>query len=189
MRGSLIMLQNQNGNTVGGSIAGRDVNNYFNGPAKTYIGQLYDRFRQETQQPGQEIDGFFEDLQHFFDKPAKEIERTLADKLNCSNRSDLVDYAEDLKEKAMKKIMRFQSSPSAQEIFAYVLGELRAKYLLHVRPLISSGASRAEVDAAIESNVVQPVAAHMEPSILAIDPNLVLAMYFFLAGNCHIKWD
>jgi hypothetical protein len=101
----------------------------------------------------------------------------------------LVTTAEEMKERAMKRIMRFQSSHTAQEIFAYVLGELHARFVLHVSPLVATGAARAEIDAAMEARVVTPVAESLEPSPLNLSPALVLAFLFFLAGNCHVKWD
>ena len=89
----------------------------------------------------------------------------------------------------MKKIMRFQTSETAQQIFACVLSDLRNRFLLHVSPLLAANASRAEVDAAMHDKVVAPVAQSMEPSPLSLDPGAVMAMLFYLAGNCHIKWD
>ena len=85
--------------------------------------------------------------------------------------------------------MRFQSSPAAQDIFAYVLGELHTKYLMHVRPLVAAGNDRTTVDAAMELHVINPVATSMEPSALGLTPKLILSLLFYLAGNCHVQWD
>ena len=187
-------ISNQKGNLVSGHLAGRDVlvtNNTFNTEAaKGYVALLYERLRLETTQTGSALaDSFIEDLQHFLDKPASEVNRTLAEKLAASARQDLIPFAEAEKERAMKKIMRFQTSETAQQIFACVLSDLRNRFLLHVSPLLATNASRAVVDAAMHDKVVAPVAQSMEPSPLSLDPGAVMAMLFYLAGNCHIKWD
>lgn len=187
-------ISNQKGNQVSGHLAGRDVlvtnNTYTTETAKGYIALLYDRLRLEGTPSGTTTaDTFIEELQHFLDKPASEISRTLADKLNASGRKDLIPFAEAEKERAMKKIMRFQTSETAQQIFACVLSDLRNRFLLYVSPLLAANASRAEVDAAMHDKVVAPVAHSMEPSPLSLDPGTVMAMLFYLAGNCHIKWD
>ncbi len=187
-------ISNQKGNQVSGHLAGRDVlitNNTFNTEtAKGYVALLYERLRAEaTQTEAASIDTFIEELQHFLDKPASQVNRTLAEKLAATNREDLIQFAEAEKERAMKKIMRFQTSETAQQIFACVLSDLRNRFLLHVSPLIAANASRTEVDAAMHDKVVAPVAQSMEPSPLYLDPGAVMAMLFYLAGNCHIKWD
>lgn len=187
-------ISNQKGNQVSGHLAGRDVlvthNTFTTETAKGYVALLYDRLRLEATQTGAtSVDTFIEELQHFLDKPASEVSRTLAEKLTASNRKDLIPFAEAEKERAMKKIMRFQTSETAQQIFACVLSDLRNRFLLHVSPLLAANASRTEVDAAMHDKVVAPVAQSMEPSPLSLDPGAVMAMLFYLAGNCHIKWD
>jgi len=172
-------------------MAGRDLvtTNNFSAPlAKTHIERLYDALKQEVQNSGQPIQTI-EQLQHFMAAPPSQVDRSLAAKLNDSGRSDLVETAELAKERAAKKIMRFQTSSTAQEIFAYVLGELHNKYVHHVRPLIAGGASRSEIDAAFEQKVVRPVVECMQPSSLGMSPDIVQAFLFFLAGNCHVRWD
>lgn len=189
-----VTISNQTGNHVAGHLGGRDVlvnhNTYVTEMPKGYVALLYDRLRLEATQTGAaSVDAFVEELQHFLDRPAAEVSRTLAEKLTASDRQDLIPFAEAGKERAMKKIMRFQTSETAQQIFACVLSDLRNRFLLHVLPLLVANASRAEVDAAMHDKVVAPVAQSMEPSPLSLDPGAVMAMLFYLAGNCHIKWD
>lgn len=189
-----MMISNQKGNQVSGHQAGRDVlvthNTYTTEATKGYVALLFERLRLEGGPScSTSADAFIEELQHFLDKPASEVSRTLAEKLTASDRRDLIPLAEAEKERAMKKIMRFQTSETAQQIFACVLSDLRNRFLLHVSPLLAANASRAEVDAAIHDKVIAPVAQSMEPSPLLLDPGTVMAMLFYLAGNCHIKWD
>jgi hypothetical protein len=191
------MFTEQVDNNVVGSMAGRDVNNLgtthitnnqITNSKKTQIEYLYDRLKQEVNGKV-ELQEFVEELQHFMGRATLGIERSLSDKLSLTGRSDLISIAEEAKEKAVKKIMRYQSSPAAQDIFAHVLGELHTKYLLNVRPLIAAGKDRATVDAAMDRLVISPIAESMEPSSLALTPSLILALLFYLAGNCHVQWD
>lgn len=185
------MFTEQKDNHVHGSMAARDVNNVTNNHIhikKTQIGVLYERLKAEAAQH-EGLKDFVEELQHYMGRATTGIERSLSDKLTDSGRVDLIQIAEEFKESAVKKIMRFQSSPAAQDIFAYVLEELHTKYLMHVRPLIVSGADRLAVDSAMETHVINPVAESMEPSALGLTPKLVLALLFYLAGNCHVQWD
>ncbi len=185
------MSTSQNDNVVGGSIVGRDmtVNNNYPAIVSTQIKLLCERLQLEEDSNANPATEFIEDLQHYLDRPASEFDRTLAQKLVDSNRAELVELAQEMKERAMKKIMRFQSSRTAQEIFAYVLAELHTRFLLHVSPLIALNASRADVDAAMQERVIAPVVDAVAPSPLSLNPGLVLALVFYLAGNCHIKWD
>ena len=186
------MFTGQKNNNVAGSLAGRDINynttNQFAGEKKTQIGFLYERLKEEASQK-EGLQEFVDELQHYMGRAAVSIDRSLSQKLIDTQRSDLIAVAEELKEKAAKKIMRFQSSPASQDIFAYVLGELHTKYLSHVRPLIAAGKDRTEVDSAMETYVVNPIAESMEPSALGLTPSLINALMFYLAGNCHIQWD
>lgn len=186
------MFAGQRNNNVAGSLAGRDINynttNQFSGEKRTQIGLLYERLKQEVSEK-EGMQEFVDDLQHYMGRAAVNIDRSLSQKLMDTQRNDLIQVAEELKERAAKKIMRFQSSPASQDIFAYVLSELHTKYLSHVRPLIAAGKDRAEVDSAMETYVVNPIAESMEPSPLGLTPSLIFALMFYLAGNCHIQWD
>lgn len=186
------MFTEQRKNHVEGSLAGRDINNpvthYHSKEKQTQIGLLYERLKTEVgQQEG--MQEFVEELHHYMGRSASNIQRSLSEKLTDSGRADLIPVAEEFKESAAKKIMRFQSSPAAQDIFAYVLGELHTKYLMHVRPLVAAGNDRTTVDAAMELHVINPVATSMEPSALGLTPKLILSLLFYLAGNCHVQWD
>ena len=85
--------------------------------------------------------------------------------------------------------MKFQSSLAAQEIFAWVLGDIHARFTQHILPLLAISADRQVVDSAVFELVVSPIAAEMEPSELGLNTGQIMAMLYCLAGNCHIKWD
>lgn len=186
-----MQITRQHDINAGRDVAGRDIVNINNiRPARSnQIAILYEKFRAEAENMGPAERSFIEDLQHYVERPAAQIVRTLREKLVESGRSDLVDDAEIAKERAMKRIMRFQSSQTAQEIFAYTLGELHSRFNHHIRPLIAAGAPRAAIDAAVYGEVLNPVVNNAEPSSLGVNPAMVEAFLYFLAGNCHIRWD
>jgi hypothetical protein len=179
--------------SAGRDNAGRDIINHnitnIVQPRQNQIAILYEKFRAEAEKNSLAERDFIEDLQHYIERPASQIVRTLRDKLAESGRTDLVESAEVAKERAMKRIVRFQTSQTAQEIFAYTLGELHSRFTHHVRPLIVAGAPRAAIDAAVYSEVLNPVVNSAEPSELGMNPAMVEAFLYFLAGNCHIQWD
>jgi hypothetical protein len=189
------MLTNQSHAVVGHDMAGRDLHsttNYLNFPSssgKTQIARLYEKFREEIAGAGGGVSEIIEDLQHYLDKPARQMDRTLEDKLNATGRDNLVEEALEDKERAMKRIVRFQGSRAAQEIFAYVLGDIHARFSQHIKPLLASGASRQVVDSAVFELVIRPISEEMEPSDLGLNSSQVKAMLYCLAGNCHIRWD
>ena len=180
---------NQNDNVVGGSMAGGNLSITNNFPQSTQIKELCQRLIGEQDSFTTAPIEFIEELQHYLDKPASDLSRTLAEKLTDSKRAELVEFAQEAKERAMKKIMRFQSSKTAQEILAYVRGELHTRFVLHVAPLVASHATRAEIDATTLEKVVAPVVDALGPSPLVLNQSAVFALLFYLAGNCHIKWD
>jgi hypothetical protein len=183
------MPLNQNDNIVGGSFAGRDLSITNIHPQSTQIKLLCERLMGETDGSSAAPLEFIEELQHYLDKPASDFGRTLAEKLTDSERAELIAFAQEAKERAMKKIMRFQSSRTAQEILAYVLSELHTRFVLHVGPLVASKASRADIDAVTQEKVIAPVVDALGPSPLVLNQSTVFALLFYLAGNCHIKWD
>lgn len=188
------MLQNQSNINAGENVAGRDLiitKNYFPKAGDTQISRLYAKFNAEEQNNPVVFsgDGFIEDLQHYLDRPARTLNRTLQQKLLAANREYLIDHALEAKERAAKRIVRFQTSQTAQEIFAYILGDIHTKFALNVSPLIASGASVEEVEAAIGAKVIEPISAAMEPSALGMNSSQIFAFLFYLGGNCHIQWD
>lgn len=176
------------GRDVNHSVTTNITNNHLINTKKTQISLLYDRYKQEANGKV-ELQEFVEELQHYMGRATVGVHRSLSEKLTNTGRSDLIPYAEAFKEKATKKIMRYQSSPAAQDIFAHVLGELHTKYIFNVRPLIAAGKDRIVIDAAMESLVTNPIAESMEPSALALTPDMIMALLFYLAGNCHVQWD
>jgi hypothetical protein len=179
----------QTDNTVYGGLAGRDniTNNIISGPVSP-LGTLNKKFKNEA--VGENHDSeFIETLQHYMQRAVDPDVRGLAAKLIEGQRDDLVHWAEQLKEKMFMRIMRFQTSPAAQDIFAYVMADLHTRFQLEVRPYIQKNADRTVIDSLVQERVIQPVLTSLEDNVLTLSAADLLGLIFYMCGNCHIRWD
>jgi hypothetical protein len=179
----------QKGNQAGRDIiAGDQIINTTAIVSNSRIAELSERYAKAT---GDEegLEGFLEELQHYWDRSTNEDIRQLRQKLCEADREDMVHTGEELKERATKKILRFQTSRSAQEIFAWVLAELYGRFVLDVQPSIQAGASRVTVDALLSEKVIGPTLNDLEKNVLGLSRTDLIGLIYFLTGNCHIRWD
>lgn len=187
------MFTTQNNNNVTGDlVAGSKTenNNTFivNLPASTNeLGILYAKLKLDGIG---DISGdrFCDKLQHYLAARTDGDVRGLESKLKESDRLDQLEAATELKEFAAKAIMRRQTSLTAQRIFTIVLDELHTNFILTVTPAIQEGAGRREVDQCIQQ-VLQGTKSILGENVLEITSKDLLALLYFLGGNCHIRWD
>jgi hypothetical protein len=177
----------QTNNVAGGDIVAGDKTTNIVYAKRTRIDLLNEKYKAELGEEG--LSGFISELQHYMGRATNPDVRGLAAKLADSGRSDLIHDGESLKEKAAKKIVQFQTSPAAQEIFVWVLASMYARFLQYVLPAVQSQAGRDIVDALVHEKVVEPVLAELGENVLALYPDEIVGLLFFLAGNCHIRWD
>jgi len=180
----------QTGNTAGGDIIGGDKiehkNFHFSSP--TPLGRLYQIFRDANAAVPYTAQ-IADILQHYCATTTSADVRGLAEKLTVSGRADLVADASLWKERASKMIMRWQTSPVAQDILTHILTRLHGEFTLNVRPAIQAGKTRQEVDELVSSKVIQPTHAMLGDNDLGLSYIDLLGLLFFLGGNCHIRWD
>lgn len=131
---------------------------------------------------------FCEKLEHYLSAATDGDVRGLKAKLEDSGRSDLLHFAMQLKEKATKSVMRYQTSRTAQRIYTILLDELHTSFSLVVTPVIQSGAGRDEVDQRINL-VLQNTKSMLGENVLELTVKDLLSLLYFLGGNCHIRWD
>jgi hypothetical protein len=186
----LYSSRTQANNTAGGDIVAGDKHEHhahLTSPL-TPIGALNARYLRE-QQSSPEIEQIIDALSHYMGKSTNPDVRALAEKLTDSERGDLTQYAESLKERITKKILRFQTSVSAQQLFAHLLADLIRRFRLVVTPAIQEGQPRSHVDRLISTEVIDPIVKGLEENVLGFTSEEILGMLFFLAGNCHLRWD
>lgn len=169
-----------------------------NGPKNTYINQagrrtsplaaLYARLRQadSTEHYTSQI---ADRLQHFCTQSTDGDIRGLTEKLREASREDLEIMAKRLKEDAAKLVARHQTSPIAQDIITMVLSKIYTDFVLHVTPAIQAGQPRPIIDQLISERVVDSAMDMLGDNDVMLTDTDVLGLLFFLAGNCHIRWD
>lgn len=183
------MTIRQTENIAGGDIVGGNKTVTIVAPsAKGHIDVLNERYKAESGN-AEGLSGFICELQHFWNRATDPDIRGLAAKLRESERSDIIHAGEVLKEKATMKIVKYQTSPSAQEIFVWALTEMYGRYLLEVTPRIQAGLGRPEIDTLINEKVIDPVLQGLGENVLHLYRDEIIGLMFFLAGNCHIRWD
>ncbi len=182
------MFQSQSGNTAGGHIAGGNIVTNVTTVAQSPLSALYSRLRDQDNLE-QYTAKIADKLQHFCTISSDGDVRGLADKLNASNRADLLMMAKRLKEDAAKMVMRLQTSPIAQDIITLVLCKIYADFVMHVTPAVEAGATRQQVDAIVSEKVINTAMAMLGENDMMLTDADILGFVFFLGGNCHIRWD
>lgn len=190
------MFTNQSNNDVSGDlVAGNKVDNSSttvihvasNGSAGEELSKLYAKF--QTDGVGDPSGGKFSDkLEHYMSAVTEGDVRGLEEKLRESGREDLLRVALGMKERAAKSIMKHQTSRTAQRIFTIVLTELHARFTLTVTPVIQQGSDRVAVDQCINA-IIQGTQNILGENVLEFDAMDLLALLYYLGGNCHIRWD
>lgn len=185
------MFVNQSGNNADGDIVAGNKNVYVTQQLTippTPLSRLYTRYLQdrETNQLPSEL---YEKLQHFCNQSTDGDVRGLADKLIAANHEDLIPSATRLKEVSAKLIFRWQTSGTAQDILAWILGRMYVDFTLHVTPAVQESAPRKVIDQLISEKVMQPIENMLGENHLGLEMQDLLGLLYFLTGNCHVRWD
>lgn len=189
------MFTRQSNNDVGGDLVAGDkvdnrktvINFVSNNEAGQELSILYSKLKADG--VGDPSHGkFSEKLEHYMSAATDGDVRGLEAKLRDSGRLEQLQSAAALKERAFKSIMKHQTSRTAQRIYTIVLSELHASFTLIVTPVIQDGAERAEVDQCINA-ILQATKNMLGENLLEFDVMDLLALLYYLGGNCHIRWD
>ena len=181
-------MSTQIANKAAGDIIGGDKieNNVYLSPP-TSLSRLYQILRDDDK-AGRYTAQIAEQLHHYCAIQSADV-RGLEAKLTAGDRKDMLSEASELKERAAKLVMRWQTSPVTQDIITHVLSKIHGDFMLNVRPAIEAGKSREEVDTLISSKVVEPTNAMLGDNDLQLTFMDILGLLFYLGGNCHIRWD
>ena len=182
-------MATQIANQAEGDIAAGNITKTVNiARERTPMTKLVEQFLAETE-GDKELKSITEKLAHFLSKKTDSDILGLEEKLNISNRGDLIEDALIRKQQAYKLIMLNQGSPSAQVIFSYILAEIVVNFEQAVRPKIQNGASREEIDLTILNQVLNPALKSLEDNPLMLNKIDIQGLLYFLGGNCHLRWD
>jgi hypothetical protein len=182
--------------TAGGDVAGRDVIkpifNINTGPLyheDTVLKRLLAEHEQEKK-TDLAYRAFSEELNRFFSKALTNNLRDLETKLIDGNREYLIIAALDSKERLAKKIHKYGLYKSAQEIYTYLLVNIRTSFLHQIQSKIKSKEfSQYQIDEIVCSQIIDPFLHNLQGSSLEIDKDELYGILYFLTGNCYIEWD
>ncbi len=163
-----------------------NVHNY--GARRSQLSILNDKYLQEMQEET-DIFEYIQSLMHFVD-PVEADVRGLEDKLKAASRdSRFIEEAKKYKELFAKRLIKRDLSPSAQRIFAYLLGKIKQSFRHKIVPSMKSGMEQEKIEELIFSDVIEPIYDELEENVLEITWDEFIGMLYFLTGNCHLKWD
>jgi len=183
----------QIGNKPGGDLVGRDkyeettiIQKY--GARRTSLSILNDKYLQEMHEET-EIYEYIQELMHYVDSSEDDV-RGLEDKLRSALRdTNYIEEAKRYKELFAKRLVKRDLSPSAQKIFAYLLGKIKQSFRYKIIPSIKSGIDCDTIEKMIFSDVIEPINKELEENVLNITWDESIGMLYFLTGNCHLRWD
>ena len=182
----------QNNITANGSVSGRDTYNQ-----QTYIQNSFILYRDDTvlksllleheQEKNHDSDyrEFSEELNKFFSTALRNNLRNLEQKLNDGRRDYLIDLAIESKERVTKKIQKFSYYKSAQDIYTYLLTNIRTAFLHEVKSKITSGNySIDQIDDIVSLKIIDPFLHNLQGSSLRVDKDELYGLLYFLKNQC-----
>lgn len=182
------IMATQIGNRAGRDIVGGDkIEHHHYSPPSTPLSRLYQILRDDDKAACYTAQ-IAEQLLHYCAAQSADV-RGLEDKLSASGRADLVAEASELKQRAAKLIMRWQTSPVTQDIITHVLAKIHQAFMFYVRPAVEAGHGRAQVDQLIAEKVIEPTSNMLGDNDLGITMIDIAGLLFYLGGNCHVRWD
>ena len=186
---------------AGRNISGRDVHDHSttqitNNYAAPVMYRQDHRLRELIEEHEREIQKdptyreFSNQLNNFLERKVERSLRNLEQKLTDGNRDFLLDYAMDVKERITKKITRFSHYKSAQELYTYILTNIRTTFLHEISPRIKSGDFKDyQINDLLEDKIILPVLESVQGCSLNIDKDELYGLLYILTGNCYIEWD
>ncbi len=125
----------------------------------------------------------------YFTTVAADDRRPLDQKLREAGRTYQIKDATRRKERFAMALRRHIAQPSAVTRYTQLLGDVESRFARHVRRPISEGATLAQIDHAIQSDVLDPCVSQFSSPGSEITSALVDNALYYLAGNCHVSWD
>lgn len=115
--------------------------------------------------------------------------RDLSQKLTDAGRAYAVGAAKRKKERFNMALQRHIAQPSAVTRYTQLLADVESRFSRHVARVIAANGSAAQVDQAVQDQVIAPCAVNHSSDENEITAGLVDGALYYLAGNCHLAWD
>lgn len=185
-------VNQENIETDGGDVVGRDKNDYSVNvhnhlrPVNQYMQDLISKFK-EDEKNNCRITDIIDNLNHYNVNIDDDQVFDLKYKLEAGGRSSEYKRAALLKERIAKKIKLNEQSEAAQEIYAYVLSQICSDFHLYIAPHLSEN-TIPNINILIDEKVIKPAMETLGENVLRLLKDDINGMVYFLTGNCHIKW-
>ncbi len=124
-----------------------------------------------------------------FTTPVETDRQTLAEKLSSAGRSEEIKRAERLKERFNIALRRNIAQPSAVRKYTRIMSNIETRFNRHVLPAVLSHKSNSEIDMLVQDAVLDPTVKAHELVGDEITASLIESALYYLAGNCHLRWD
>jgi predicted CopG family antitoxin len=183
-----------NNNVESGDIAGRDViKTTINIGRVSYGGKsqlemLYEKLEQEKQN-STVFSEMVEELMHYKSYAENSEMIGLEKKLENGNRLRYLNFAESVKEKFTKKLLKNEHSETAQQIYAFLLAKVYSRFETHIYPSLNAGHTEEYINQLVVEFIIKPLEELLGNNLLHIYEDEINGMIYFLMGNCHIKWN
>ncbi|MFL0808160.1 MAG: hypothetical protein K6L60_12825 [Oceanobacter sp.] len=133
---------------------------------------------------------FSDELNNFFKEKQLSKLRNLETKLMDGGRENFINIAIESKERVTKKIHKYSLYKSAQDIYTYLLTNIRSAFKHGIESRIKSGKfDTYEIDELVKNEIIDPFFHNIQGSSLYIDLDELYGLLYLLTGNCHIEWD
>ena len=177
-------ISNQQGSQAGGSIVGRDYNNF---EAKRSVVEKLLLKLQQQYQCSEQTQTTIDELARYHTRRATDGIEGLEAKLKASGRIDYYDEAIEKKEMFAKLLERWSLYSSAQQIFVHILARAENEFTQVIYRQIPQK-TQAEINALVIDRIVNPIVEECGGELMSVNHNLVQGMVYWLAEQCFIKW-
>lgn len=113
----------------------------------------------------------------------------LEKKLIAGKREDLIDSAKIYKSDANSRLSKYEFSSHATAMHLSVMTRIEEKFNSTILPMIKIGASDQQIDAAISTQIIEPLAQEVSLADITLTPAKIRGLMYLLTGNCYLKWS
>lgn len=177
-------ISNQQGAQAGGSVIGRDYNNFE--AKKGVIEKLLLKLREQYD-CNEQTQTTIDELARYHTRRAADGIDGLEAKLKASGRFDYYDEAIEKKEMFSKLLERWSLYSSAQQIFVHILARAENEFTQVIYGQIPTRIPE-EINALVIDRIVNPIVEECGGDLISVNHNLVQGMVYWLAEQCFIKW-
>jgi hypothetical protein len=174
----------QQGAQAGGSIAGRDYNNFE--AKKGVIEKLLLKLKEQYDCDAR-TKTTIDELARYHTRRAADGIDGLEAKLKASGRFEYYDEAIEKKEMFAKLLERWSLYSSAQQIFVHILARAENEFTQVIYGQIPKSTPE-EINALVIDRIVNPIVEECGGDLMSVNHNLVQGMVYWLAEQCFIKW-